>query len=220
MFGSEATFATTMIAFENIRWDGREVPVTYVSNPNGKEVDAVLLEFVSRALESWSESLPVALGIDFEWRPDFKDSNHPIAVMQLASKEEVLVVSLSRLNYKLTAAMKTLLKTGSRGLFRLVGYDLRQDSRKLAHWNPETFSRTWNVSSSHVMDLAFCPGSPARPIGLNKLSEKLLGIPGKQNHRLSVSNWSRPLTAEQVRYAARDSWAALQIYLRDWPQLS
>ncbi len=141
------------------------------------------------------------LGFDTETRPSFRkgETHHP-SLLQLASKEMVLLVRLSKVGLpeelKAILSSPAILKVGVS-----TDFDVRELQR-LASFEPAGF-----------LDLAdVAAGLGIQNGGLRGLTANLLGFRISKGPR--VSNWAREtLKDAQIRYAATDAWVGRKLYM-------
>ncbi|KAI0286746.1 ribonuclease H-like domain-containing protein [Russula aff. rugulosa BPL654] len=156
-----------------------------------------------------SRQTPFAIGLDFEWRPTFVSgrAENPIALVQIACDDEILLVHVSAMQ-AFPSKLRDLLESSNS---TKVGVGIQCKSDKL--WKDH------RVSVRNCVDLALLARSvderwkgPYRGgIGLSRLAEIYLGryLPKGDTQR---SNWEMELSTRQQEYAANDSHSALVIY--------
>jgi len=159
-------------------------------------------------LASRSKS-PLIIGLDFEWRPMFISGmpQNPIALVQLACDEEILLVHVSAMQV-FPAALRELLESGDS---TKVGVGIQYDCKKL--WMDH------GVSVRNCVDLSLLARSVDKRwtgpykggIGLSHLAEIYLKRKVRKGH-IQTSNWELELSTRQQEYAANDSHASLAIY--------
>ncbi|KAI9512325.1 ribonuclease H-like domain-containing protein [Russula earlei] len=152
---------------------------------------------------------PLIVGLDFEWRPTFVAGTpeNPIALVQLASEEEILLVHVSAMK-AFPTGLRDLLESGS---CRKVGVGIQYDCKKV--W------RDHGVSVRNCVDLSLLArsvderwkGPYKAGIGLSRLAQTYLKrrVP---KGRIQRSDWEMELSSGQQEYAANDSHASLAIY--------
>ncbi|KAF8499133.1 ribonuclease H-like protein [Russula emetica] len=140
---------------------------------------------------------------DFEWRPTFVSgrAENPIALVQVACDDEILLVQVSAMQAFPTKLRELLESSNS----TKVGVGIQCKDHR--------------VSVRNCVDLALLARSvdkrwkgPYRGgIGLSRLAEVYLGryLPKGDTQR---SNWEMDLSTRQQEYAANDSHSALAIY--------
>ncbi|CAE7423548.1 RH56 [Symbiodinium natans] len=134
------------------------------------------------------------------------EGSREAALMQLAVEEEVFVFDLQALREDVEAAEAYVDFLNQDGL-EILGFGGRQDLRMVA--KVPAF-RAAAGNQPRFRDMQRGHGSKKKLPGLSKLAQKLLGKPLDKS--LQVSDWKmRPLTAEQLQYAALDAWVLLRI---------
>eukprot|EP00930_Biecheleria_cincta_P074539 TRINITY_DN61756_c0_g1_i1.p1 TRINITY_DN61756_c0_g1~~TRINITY_DN61756_c0_g1_i1.p1 ORF type:complete len:762 (+),score=158.40 TRINITY_DN61756_c0_g1_i1:28-2313(+) len=165
-----------------------------------------------------------ALGLDVEWRPTLEKRGgmqkhrrtsqasgkmEPCATLQVAAESFVHVFDLLELAHEhaptapaLSALLKSLLDDPS---FVKLGFGFRNDLQRLAASYPhlECFRRVQCVVDVQEAFLE-ARREGGQPSGLSALCMQHFGAP--LSKRLQTSDWgSRPLTREQLLYAALDA---------------
>jgi hypothetical protein len=152
--------------------------------------------------------MPLLVGLDFEWKPDRKpEDNNPIALMQLACWDSVLIVRTTGCK-SLPSWLSSFLEDAS--VWKLVmAFDL-SDKKKLKR------SFGWDFDSraqaSSYVDLAEMARKRDIPHGMLKMS-RFFEIPMLKLKSVGKSNWAREggLNSHQRVYAADDAF--FQLYL-------
>jgi len=155
------------------------------------------------------------VGFDSEWLPDWSsDSDHPVAVLQLAFPlpRRVYVLQLGYLRdlpreVRHMLANPEVLKVGYGIAFRDLP-KLRKSNIFLAE---EATLDLQGVCEAMLgwPQMARQPGS----LGLNCAADMILGHCMNKNKMISCSDWDRPkLTPAQIKYAAMDAWITLCLY--------
>ncbi|KAI0047676.1 ribonuclease H-like protein [Auriscalpium vulgare] len=149
------------------------------------------------------------VGLDLEWRPNFKPGlpENPVALVQLASEDKILLIQVSAMQG--FPAGLTLFLESSRTI--KVGVGIQYDCKKLF--------RDYGVDVRQCVDLSLLArsvddqwkGKYTNPIALARLSEIYLGS-SLPKGKVQRSNWESSLTALQQEYAANDGQAGLIIY--------
>jgi ribonuclease D len=152
----------------------------------------------------------VVVGIDTETKPSFKSgASNKVSLLQLSELERCF---LFRLN--LVYFLQELQDFLNDSNIKKVGLSLHDDFRllnKRQNFHPANFVDIQNIAKSYgIMELS-----------LQKIYAIIFGKKISKAQRLS--DWEKsPLTEKQLRYAATDAWASLQIYLQlmSEPQLT
>ena len=140
------------------------------------------------------------LGIDTETRPSFaKGKTYEVALMQVSTEDTCF---LFRLN--MIGMCPPVVRLLSHPTLVKVGLSLKDDIRML-HFVGE-------FASNNFIDLQNIVGQVGiRDMSLQKIYANLFGRKISKSQRLS--NWEADsLTEGQMRYAATDAWACVQIY--------
>jgi hypothetical protein len=181
----------------------------------------------------------VLLGIDCEWQPESKGHSkvvrhHRVSILQLATVYHVLIIDLIAIPFESIGIFLEPLKfVLASEKVKKIGFDIRADlSRLFASLFPisslnktdeeyivrnivdlKTYSPL-GISSAELTDVKsnvkkkVCKTSF---LSLTKLSNHILGRPLDKSQQ--CSSWgSRPLTTEQISYAAVDAAVLLSIY--------
>lgn len=158
-----------------------------------------------------SRPSPVTIGLDAEWRPTFEPRRpeNPIALVQLACDDEILLVQVSAMQ-AFPSGLRDLLESAKSVK---VGVGIQYDCKKL--WKDH------RVSVRNCVDLALLArsvdtrwkGPYSGGIGLSRLAEAYLGRKLAKG-RTRTSNWEVQLSAEQQDYAANDCHSSVEIYRR------
>ena len=142
------------------------------------------------------------IGFDTETRPTFKKGPlNDIALVQLASKKEVVLIRLKKTRF--ISALKNLLESPNH---LIVGIGLEDDMRGLRKIRPFTPRK--------ILDLnKYCSELGFESIGAVKLTALILGF--RISKRQQISNWEAPkLSPAQILYAATDAWICREIFLK------
>ena len=166
---------------------------------------------------STSARAPACLGLDAEWRPG---DNTPVALLQIATREEVFLVDLlatapRSAGEALNGATDELLQAvlWSEGAYKLgfsFAYDIKRMKASYSHL------KVWGQKSKNMVDvkqLAFATSRNKTQlrVGLAALTRQVIGCTlDKAEQR---SDWAkRPLTANQIAYAAADGYSLCLIF--------
>ncbi|MBN2068074.1 MAG: 3'-5' exonuclease domain-containing protein 2 [Opitutales bacterium] len=141
------------------------------------------------------------LGFDTETRPTFrKGQNHPAALLQLATEDEVYLFQLLQLK-ALEGGLVELLADPS---IVKAGVAVRDDIKKLQDIQP--FEPGGFVELADITQRAGIINT-----GLRSLAAILLGI--RISKSAQISNWAKPeLSLAQIHYAATDAWVSRRLY--------
>jgi exonuclease 3'-5' domain-containing protein 2 len=169
--------------------------------------DVSILHITTGAeLETYAENLlatQTVMAMDVEWRPGAAEP----ALLQVASQETVALVDLLALRDCVEApAILLNLLTGEH--VARLGWRFETDLRVLASWMPCLDTVTSYVE---IADIALPKvDSTATGEGLADSVQRSLGL--RLCKSAQCSNWeARPLSEEQVHYAALDAYALLML---------
>lgn len=149
------------------------------------------------------------VGIDCEWKPNYVKGckMNKVSIMQIASDEMVFIFDLIKLAEDVPDVLDSCLTRilQSPGILKL-GYNFQCDIKQLAHsyGELECFKHY-----EMLLDIQNVFKEPKG--GLSGLAEKILGAGLNKTRR--NSNWEqRPLSQNQLEYAALDAVVLLQIF--------
>jgi exonuclease 3'-5' domain-containing protein 2 len=169
--------------------------------------DVALLHITTGAeLEAYAENLlfsQTVLALDVEWRPGAADP----ALLQVACEESVALIDLLALRHcvQAPAILQNLL---TREHIARLGWRFDTDLRVLATWMPCLDSVNGYVEIADIT-LPTLDSAEAGE-GLADAVKRSLGL--RLCKRAQCSNWeARPLSEEQVHYAALDAYALLML---------
>lgn len=140
------------------------------------------------------------VGIDTETKPSFtRGTHHKVSLVQVATLDHCFLFRLNKIDFP-----EPLAEFLADEKIKKIGLSLRDDFSALNRhqaFKPgnaidiQTIARTYGIME----------------LGLQKIYAILFGKKISKSQRLS--NWESPeLTELQMRYAATDAWASLQIY--------
>jgi hypothetical protein len=189
-------------------WLGWKIVVryqTFLLLPPGTRVQCIEQEReCDELLRSLSFHSEPYLGFDVEWKPNRGELRSKVALVQLSTATEVLLVRLCCMTacppfLKEILENPRILKIGvailadARLLWQDFGVEMRGclDLQSLAH--------KYNVTESGV--------------SLSGLAHSVLGKRLGKHHHIRCSNWeAMHLTLQQIHYAALDAWAGFRIF--------
>ncbi|XP_041016662.1 uncharacterized protein LOC121259220 isoform X1 [Juglans microcarpa x Juglans regia] len=150
------------------------------------------------------------VGVDCEWKPNYEKGSKPnkVSIMQIASEKMVFIFDLIKLfedvPHILDICMTRILQ--SPRILKL-GYNFQCDMKQLAHSYGEL-----ECFRQYEMLLDIQNVFKERRGGLSGLAKKILGAGLNKTRR--NSNWEqRPLTQNQLEYAALDAAVLVRIFL-------
>jgi len=158
-----------------------------------------------------AQGLPCLVGLDFEWPHDCVGENNPLALVQVATPDTVVLVRVDPLRRELPAWLKDLLLDPT--IVKCVaGFDVL-DRRKLLQCGVQVAQRE-DQGLLDVAQLAAELGDAVPSIGLRKLCH-FFGYPIRKARRVAMSDWAASktgvLTHEQRQYAADDAVFTLAV---------
>ncbi|TYI46876.1 hypothetical protein E1A91_D13G134600v1 [Gossypium mustelinum] len=151
------------------------------------------------------------VGLDCEWKPNYVKGSKPnkVSIMQIASDKKVFILDLIKLYNDVPDVLDNCLTHILRSPRILkLGYNFHCDVKQLAqsYGDLECF-KCYNM----LLDIQNIFEDPRG--GLSGLAEKILGAGLNKTRR--NSNWEqRPLSQNQLEYAALDAAVLIQIFYR------
>ncbi|KAI0344108.1 ribonuclease H-like protein [Trametopsis cervina] len=158
---------------------------------------------------------PGPLGFDLEWKPNREKGvpNHPVALVQLASEDTVLLIHLTAImkgkKDSFPASLREVLENPS---YSKAGVSILPDCKKL--WNDHRANVRNCVELgllARTVDSDRWHGKYAQPIALARLCNAYHGLTLRKG-KITCSDWEKTLTREQQEYAANDGHSGLTIY--------
>lgn len=149
------------------------------------------------------------VGIDCEWKPNYVKGSklNKVSIMQIASDEMVFIFDLIKLSEDVPDVLDSCLTRilQSPGILKL-GYNFQCDIKQLAHSYEELECFKHYEMLLDIQNVFKEPRG-----GLSGLAEKILGAGLNKTRR--NSNWEqRPLSQNQLEYAALDAVVLIQIF--------
>ncbi|NP_001307478.1 Werner syndrome ATP-dependent helicase [Zea mays] len=150
---------------------------------------------------------PLIVGLDTEWRVIRRQGRRPrnrMAVLQLCVGHRCLVFQIVAADY-VPAALKAFLASPQH---RFVGVVVDVDVERLRC--------DCNIVVNNTVDLRYAAadvlGRPhLRTAGLKILAREVMGVEIEKPKHLTCSEWDRPLSQAQVRYAAIDAFVSYEV---------
>jgi len=167
---------------------------------NGKITLVDELAKVDQAIKELRESTIV--GLDTETKPSFtRGTHHKVSLLQISTLDHCFLFRLNRIDFP--PALADFLADSS---IQKIGLSLNDDLtalKKRHMFKPEGFVDIQAIAKNYgIMDLS-----------LQKIYAILFDLKISKSQRLT--NWESPeLSEPQLRYAATDAWASLQIFLK------
>ena len=141
------------------------------------------------------------VGVDTETRPSFKrGTTHKVALLQIATADTCFLFRLNRIG--MPASLQDFLMSDT----LKIGLSLKDDFMMLRRCkNMHAEEGNWIELQDYVGRFGIEDRS------LQKIYANLFGQKISKNQRLS--NWeAETLTESQIKYAATDAWACVEIY--------
>jgi ribonuclease D len=166
----------------------------------GKIVLVETLESAEEAIKQLNDEKIV--GIDTETRPAFKRGvNYKVSLLQISTENTCYLFRLNKIGFP-----DALIRFLSNESIMKVGLSLRDDFnglKKQKKFKPANYVDIQEIAKHYgILELS-----------LQKIYAILFGKKISKAQRLT--NWENAaLSNQQMRYAATDAWATLQIYLR------
>ncbi|CAF1728192.1 unnamed protein product [Brassica napus] len=156
------------------------------------------------------------VGLDCEWKPNYMKGSKPnkVSIMQIGSDSKIFILDLIKLYYDASEILDTCLSQILQSYSTLkLGYNFQCDIKQLAlsYGDLKCFK-----SYDMLLDIQNVFKEPCG--GLSGLTKKILGVGLNKTRR--NSDWEqRPLTQNQLEYAALDAAVLIHIFrhVRDHP---
>ncbi|KAJ9538267.1 hypothetical protein OSB04_031000 [Centaurea solstitialis] len=148
------------------------------------------------------------IGLDCEWKPNYvKGGNNKVSIMQIASEKTVFIIDLIKLSHDAPAALDScLIRIFHSPRILKLGYNFQCDMKQLAQSYKE-FDCFKHFEM--LLDIQNIFKEPRG--GLSGLTKEVLGVGLDKTRR--NSNWEeRPLTRNQLEYAALDAAVLIHIF--------
>lgn len=153
------------------------------------------------------KSNPAYLGVDTE-TTGLNCFNNKLRLVQIASQDKpVFIFDIIQTGIE---EIKNILTTSSSLIFHNAKFDL-----KFLYQMGVVIEK--NVVDTMLAEQVILSGSSYKGFSLKDLAEKYCGI--TMNKELQISDWSKPLTAQQLKYAALDAKILLDIYKHQMAEL-
>ncbi|RZC41205.1 Werner Syndrome-like exonuclease [Asbolus verrucosus] len=164
---------------------------------------------ISKLVDAAPEFL--VLGFDMEWPFNIQTGSGKTAVIQISPNlETCYVLQVSKLR-NLPKALSELL---AHPKTRITGINIKNDIKKLSRdfTGFDTAKIINNCIDSGVLANTILPFQ--NRWSMEKLITYLLNVKIDKNKKVRMSKWHvSPLSEEQLKYAATDSYASLLLYL-------
>ncbi|CAE7139145.1 unnamed protein product [Rhizoctonia solani] len=151
-------------------------------------------------------------GFDIEWKPSFVKGmpESPIALMQLAGPNQILLIQLTAMR-SFPSRLRDVLED-----YQVVkaGVGIAGDAKKL--WRDYGVSLLGAVELSKLAQVAdpsrWATTRSGQLIGLARLVEIYHSHRMLKSMKVKLSNWEQPLDPKQIEYAASDALAGVILY--------
>ena len=170
------------------QWDG---PIEL--NESEKDAEKAILHLYKERV----------VGFDTETRPSHtRGVTYLPSVLQLAGEDRIFVFRLDEcggipLAFPLLCHPKKA----------KVGVAVRDDVRHLQERAPFDAPSFIDISD-------FTRKAGVENTGLRALAAHYLGLQMKKSKKVQTSHWERPLSKEQIKYAANDAWFGRELFLK------
>eukprot|EP00906_Rhabdomonas_costata_P021308 RCo030950 len=155
------------------------------------------------------------LGMDCEWRPNFRKGErpNPVALVQLYTGTVTLLLHVRHFrDLHMAHVAPNLKRVLQDPAFVKVGHDFRIDADKLVtgygitlSGTRDTFTLAGFLKRENLLELEH--------LGICDVAQAVLQVRIPKKKSVALSNWEiRPLSEAQQRYAAADAILALEVY--------
>uniref|UniRef100_A0A251TK33 Putative polynucleotidyl transferase, ribonuclease H-like superfamily protein n=2 Tax=Helianthus annuus TaxID=4232 RepID=A0A251TK33_HELAN len=149
------------------------------------------------------------IGLDCEWKPSYEkgSKNNKVSIMQIATEKMVFIIDLLKLSNEAPAVLDScLIRIFHSPRILKLGYNFQCDMKQLAQ-SYEDFDCFKHFEM--LLDIQNVFKEPRG--GLSGLTKEVLGVGLNKTRR--NSNWEeRPLTRNQLEYAALDAAVLIRIF--------
>ncbi|KAL2858726.1 ribonuclease H-like domain-containing protein [Aspergillus pseudodeflectus] len=160
------------------------------------------------------------LGFDMEWQPEATSSDkiqNNVSLIQLAGRDRIALFQIAlfspgeTIKDLVAPTLKRILESPD---ITKTGVAVKSDSTRLrTHLgiNPRGI-----FELSHLYRLVKYYNTPSlinkKLVGMSKQVDEHFGVPLRKDPFVRCSNWSSPLTEDQIHYAAADAYAGYQLF--------
>ncbi|XP_071691496.1 uncharacterized protein [Rutidosis leptorrhynchoides] len=149
------------------------------------------------------------IGIDCEWKPNYQKGSKPnkVSIMQIASEKTVFIIDLIKLSHDAPTVLDScLIRVFHSPRILKLGYNFQCDMKQLAQSYGD-----FDCFNHFEMLLDIQNVFKESTGGLSGLTKDVLGVGLNKTRR--NSNWEeRPLTRNQLEYAALDAAVLIHIF--------
>ncbi|KAL5048859.1 ribonuclease H-like domain-containing protein [Aspergillus fruticulosus] len=162
------------------------------------------------------------LGFDMEWQAaatTYSSIQENISTIQLASRNRIAIFHIAR--FKPNSSLDDLVPPRLKSILEnpeitKTGVNIRGDCTRLRKYLDINARGTFELSHLYKL-IKYCHTSPHL---INKYRVRLadqvqehLGLPLAKEIDVRCSNWQKPITAQQVHYAAADAYAGYHLFV-------
>lgn len=170
----------------------------------------ILLTFAPPMVDQWIADLsvsrpqPFLVGLDVEWRPNFSNTDHPVATIQLCASSQrgptCLIFQILHSPHVPQLLLDFLDDTSN----TFVGVGIDEDAEKLLC--------DYGLRVAKTVDLRDMAPREMKKAGLKTMAQDLLGKDVQKPKTISRSRWDYLwLTSAQVQYACLDAFLSYEI---------
>jgi len=153
----------------------------------------------------------IVFGFDLEWPVNFTGRAAKTALMQICmSEKECFLFHIYNLN-NLPSNLISLLKHQN---VKLAGINIEHDIKKLAQDFNVDLTTVIQNKIIELSDLANTKLRSNTEWGLASLTHRLVGKNLDKSLPVRISDWSKQISHEQLKYAATDAYASWLCYVR------
>jgi hypothetical protein len=191
--------------------------VIFVGSKNGLERASKAVESIKReGAAGGAGGMPTSIGMDAEWKAVMeKGVESKASILQIASRDHVMIFDLLWIaegGQDQESASSLIADLWSDSSIIKTGFDFKNDLRKLTRSHPGLGCFDQMLNFIDVQECArFCNWVPGdSSVSLSNVCQAILGK--ALDKREQMSDWERrPLSPQQVRYAALDAHALVSI---------
>lgn len=159
------------------------------------------------------------LGLDLEWVADsnkYSGARRNVSLVQLASQSRVVLLHLALYPGKDVLATPTLRKILEDPQITKLGVWIKGDCTRLRNYLGIESRSIFELSHLFKQVKYSASGQieliNKKFVSLANQVRDIMGLPMKKDQNVRASDWSQPLSLEQIGYAASDAYAAVQLF--------